>query len=375
MPKQKRIRLNTQTFIKKSKEKHGPNIFNYSKVVFKKLKDDVILICNKNGHQYSQRADRHLEGIGCIKCKRRAKTTEQFIKEAKKIHNDKFDYIYVKYENKRTNIVIKCNTCGIIFEQNPQNHLNKCGCPNCTGVLKKTTEQFIKEAILVHGDDYDYTDVEYTARDDYVKIKCNDCNYTFIQMAYHHLYGNGCPKCAGNITKTTEQFIKEAKLIHGDDYDYTYVNYINKKTEVLIKCNECNHTFLQMPRVHKSGSGCPHCLYKTEKLCINIIEEISGLQFFKTRLKILQYLELDGFNEEYKIALEYNGEQHYIYNPHFHRNDIEDLYKQQHRDALKKELCEQNSIYLIVVPYFEPNIKEYIINEYNNYLFLNSFCF
>lgn len=35
---------------------------------------------------------------------------------------------------------------------------------------------------------------------------------------------------------TTEQFIKEAKKIHGDKYDYSKVEYNGNKTKVCIVC-------------------------------------------------------------------------------------------------------------------------------------------
>ena len=65
------------------------------------------------------------------------------------------------------------------------------------------------------------------------------------------------------IKKTTEQFIKEAKLIHGDEYDYSLVEYINNSTKVKIKCNSCGNIFEQRPHDHLKGCGC-FCVYKGE---------------------------------------------------------------------------------------------------------------
>ena len=42
---------------------------------------------------------------------------------------------------------------------------------------------------------------------------------------------------------STEQFIEKAKLIHGDKYDYSLVEYKNSKTKVKIKCNDCGRVF------------------------------------------------------------------------------------------------------------------------------------
>ena len=37
---------------------------------------------------------------------------------------------------------------------------------------------------------------------------------------------------------TTEEFIKKAREVHGDRYDYSKVEYVNKKTKVCIICKE-----------------------------------------------------------------------------------------------------------------------------------------
>ncbi len=68
-----------------------------------------------------------------------------------------------------------------------------------------------------------------------------------------------------------------------------------------------------------------------------------------------------------KIAVEFNGEQHYKFIPYFHK-DIETFEKQ--RDRLKEEKCNQNNIKLICVPYYLNNseIKEFIKNKINHWL-------
>ena len=82
--------------------------------------------------------------------------------------------------------------------------------------------------------------------------------------------------------------------------------------------------------------------------------------------------ELDGYSEKLKLAIEYNGEQHYEFIEFFHRNGPEDLKAQKERDRIKQKLCNDNGIYLIVVPY-NANLEQFISQEYNNYLFLKSY--
>ena len=78
-------------------------------------------------------------------------------------------------------------------------------------------------------------------------------------------------------------------------------------------------------------------------------------------------LELDFYNDELKIAVEYNGVQHYIFSPYFHKNK-DDFEKQQKRDLLKNDLCNKKGIKLITIHYDLNNyekIREYIIKELN----------
>ena len=86
----------------------------------------------------------------------------------------------------------------------------------------------------------------------------------------------------------------------------------------------------------------------------------------------LENLELDGYNEKLNLVIEYNGEQHYKYHEFFHRYDINNLHKQKERDSRKKELCYKNNAYLIIIPYWVVD-KEKLIEEYEQYLFFNSF--
>ena len=60
----------------------------------------------------------------------------------------------------------------------------------------------------------------------------------FEQKAYSHLSGAGCPKCADNQKITTEEFIKRAKKIHDDKYDYSKVNYKWNRGKIEIICHK-----------------------------------------------------------------------------------------------------------------------------------------
>lgn len=107
---------------------------------------------------------------------------------------------------------------------------------------------------------------------------------------------------------------------------------------------------------------------KGEIECKRVMESIFNRKFIKIRPKFLmntetgKNLELDVYNPELKIAVEYSGEQHYRFIPYFHKR-YSNFVKQRERDELKKELCEKNGILLIEVPYNVEDIEKFIRYE------------
>ena len=93
-----------------------------------------------------------------------------------------------------------------------------------------------------------------------------------------------------------------------------------------------------------------------ERICCQTMEQIYGVPFKSLRPDWLinpetgEKLELDCYNEELKIAVEYNGEQHYTW-PNFTNQTYQQFINQVRRDELKVKLCDRNGIYLIVVPH------------------------
>lgn len=185
-------------------------------------------------------------------------TTKDYIERVKAIHNDLYDYSKLEYKGMKEDVLIICPVHGE-FTQKADKHLHgKTGCPKCVGNLPIDKETFLKRSKKVHGNFYDYSKVIYEGlRNKNVEIIC-PIHGSFWQLPYRHQKGNGCPKCANNQTKGKQTFIKEAQDIHGGFYDYSKVNYINNKTPVTIIC-PIHGEFNQIPYVHLTGSDCPVC--------------------------------------------------------------------------------------------------------------------
>jgi hypothetical protein len=101
---------------------------------------------------------------------------------------------------------------------------------------------------------------------------------------------------------------------------------------------------------------------KGERLCCKTMERIYGAPFpsvwptWLVNPETGEKLELDCYNEELKIAVEYNGEQHYKW-PNFTNQSYDQFINQVRRDTFKMNVCDKNGIYLITVPYNVPHDK------------------
>lgn len=129
---------------------------------------------------------------------------------------------------------------------------------------KKTTEEFVKQAKEIHGDKYDYTLVDYKDNRVKVRIKCF-FHGVFNQSPFKHLFGQGCPKCRGvrisiNKTYSKDSFVSKANVVHNNFYDYSCSLYINRMTNIDIICPK-HGVFNQRPMHHLYGSGCYKCGY------------------------------------------------------------------------------------------------------------------
>jgi len=138
---------------------------------------------------------------------------------------------------------------------------------------RKTKEQFIYEANIIHNNVYGYSKTIYINSRTKVIITC-PCHGDFHQNPWLHLSGSGCPSCSGNKKRTTKEFIKKAHIVHNNKYNYSKVKYINNRTKILILCSTHNE-FMQSPSAHLRGQGCPKCCVKLRSL----IQKLSLREF------------------------------------------------------------------------------------------------
>lgn len=204
-------------------------------------------------------------------------TKEDFVCKAE----EKFGKLYGysnEYEDFQKPMKMVCPIHDV-FEQSPRNHLRSKGCPKCNVKEKKNFEMFQKEVSAKYGNTITVKEENYIGFQDYVTANC-DKHGDFKIMAYNLLRNNGCQKCSIESTnefntKSHEDFVKEAKEVHGDFYLYPN-KYNGANTKIDIEC-PIHKTFSQSPSNHIRGNGCPKCgvLKQSDKVKLTLENFIS----------------------------------------------------------------------------------------------------
>lgn len=145
------------------------------------------------------------------------------------------------------------------------------------------------------------------------------------------------------------------------------LDYINALHKLKVICQDLHEFQISLNNLQK-GKWCPDCnINMGEIISKCAIEHLLDKPFIKTRslawLKTKENtsLELDIYNEELKIAIEYDGLQHSKFIKHFHKTE-ENFIKRQEYDKLKDTLCKENNVLLIRISH---NIKP---NEICNFI-------
>ena len=361
--------ITTESFVKELKTIWG-NRYDFSRVKYVNAKTKVCVICPIHGEFWA--LPQSLKTSGCRKCaiEKNTFSTDEFIKKAREVHGNKYDYSKVQYINAHTKICIICPEHGE-FWQKPNSHLSGCGCNKC-GIerardkMLMAQNEFIKRAKEIHGNKYDYSKVEYVNNRTKVCIIC-PIHGEFWQTPYSHLIGGGCRKCANKKlskerTLTTNEFIKRAKEIHGDKYDYSKTIYTGYYNPVTIVC-PTHGDFTQLAYDHLHGKGCKKCKMSHLENRINQLLAKNNIKFeFNYKPEFLKkgrsWRSLDFWLEEYDLAIECQGVQHFSDAP-FYKKTYEEAYQ---RDVKKYDDCKNNGIKIL---YF----SNYIIDDYIDKVF------
>jgi len=318
--------------------------------------------------------------------------TKEFIRRGLRKFGDRFDYSKTVYTKAQERIIIVCPKHDLEFEQVASEHYragrNNNPCPKCASEertrvmirrnneenlhgIRRTLEDFLSEGIKIVGDKLDLSQVtEYKNAVTPVPVICKVCGHLFHVPPNSILRGvASCPKCARERTSEKrrmgfEGFKQKAELAHPDNryfYDFEE-NYDLKRNsqKVKIRCNHCRNIFWQEAASHLSGRGCPKCvLSRGEELVENYLKDRGIFVLERENIygvsSVREYVIPDFriLLESKEIWIEYNGIQHYKATFNFGDKEYakERLLDQIARDRDVREYCKEHDIFLVEVPY------------------------
>lgn len=286
--------------------------------------------------------------------------------------------IMSNYKGARKHIKVKCIKCGYIWETIAGGLLGRHSCPKCAiennkqKVKEKYSKLFVEKAKQIHNNFYDYSKANYINAKTKVVIIC-PIHGEFEQTPDAHLKGQRCPKCAGKMVSNTQEFIEQARKIHGNEYNYSKVNYTKSNKKVCIICPK-HGEFWQTPNHHLDGMGCPNCKRSQGETLITTFLNNHNIYFISQyKIPINKEINSSGFANVdfyvplYNTIIEFNGIQHFIPIERF-GGEIA-FQKQIKRDSEVKQYCINTNTKLLIIEERTHHIhKERVLNELNLWL-------
>ncbi len=254
----------------------------------------------------------------------------------------------------------KCkNKSHVKFELGWDNVLRGRWCRQCYVETLKIPFNIIEEKVKQFGGILITKEPEYVNNNSQLIYLCefnHKCAKDWDRLNRARIKKDGtkldwCSKCSGKEKYSIDEIRIKAKERSGE---LLSTSYNNNKDKLKWKCASGHEFSLNLHNLLQ-GQWCKACNSSIgENLTRFYLEYILQVKFEKSLPEWLKMnkttLELDGYNEESKVAFEYQGAQHKRYYPHhFHRNGTKDFYQQQARDAFKREKCKEKQIDLIEI--------------------------
>ena len=268
------------------------------------------------------------------------------------------------------------------FDQEPRNHYLGGGCKQCLSEKisgpryseRNTTEEFIKQAKSVHNDKYEYFQTFYESSKTKVIITCKE-HGNFVMTPNKHLRGQGCKKC-GNLSKgvkwnmTLEDFINKSSKIHYNRYDYSQTKLLGYDIKMPIVCKK-HGVFLQSPHSHLYGNGCSKCRFSRGESAIFNFLKVKSINFETQKSfndcrnpKTRALLFFDFYLPDYNVLIEYDGQQHFVKTKDrsfwMSQKDIQGI---KYRDSIKNKYAKRKTIKLIRIKYTKFNKIDEILEK------------
>lgn len=264
--------------------------------------------CIACGHEWSALPTSLLNGTGCPECRKKKlaeyhlKSHEEYARQFTE-HNKTIKLIG-QYRGSDNPIEVECLVCGHRWSTRAAHLLGHTGCPRCAGNMRYTHEQFIDKVhsinpnIQIRG--------KYVRGKDRIDVSCHVCGYEWSPKASALLVGQGCPRCAGVLKRTNQQFLDE--LANVNTAVTPLEEYDGADKSMRVNCNRCGHVWSVKPYALLRGSGCPQCATTRQSFFEHAIlfaaEDALGKDNVVSHDKSAIGMELDVYIPSIKVAFE-----------------------------------------------------------------------
>jgi hypothetical protein len=237
---------------------HGEK-YDYSRTRYKNSKSKVELICLRCGISVYVTPNDHLSKKSGCRCWRSMSLADI---QAKCLRNlgSSITCHAVRSGKHMREVDLECALCGRRWWSQISSVNQSKGCLTCNRLKPRSWDEALAKFVAVHGERYQHDPISYTKWHGKINVKCLSCQSNFTIMCVDHAKGQGCVGCHKRCKVDTEEFVRRAKQMHGDAYDYSRVNYADMMSKVDIRCVKCGSWFKQLPNNHVNiGNGCPAC--------------------------------------------------------------------------------------------------------------------
>lgn len=309
-----------------------------------------------------------LKGYGCELChserlsKSKYLTKDEYKKRLSK--NNKSVVLIGEYYGAKKKTTHKCLIHNYLWDSLPSNMLKGYGCPICS--KEKIHEKKIKQndTYLHELEEINNSVIpleKYKGANKKILHKCKKCGYKFYSTPTNSLY-HGCPKCANNIKRTTDEYREILAKNHSNII--CLGEYVNAYTKILHECLICGNKWEVQPNTIISlGCGCPKCsISRGEKIISKWLDSHDINYVIQKKFpncKDSKHLPFDFYLPNHNACIEYDGEQHYRIVDFF--GGEEAFEKRRLHDRIKDDYCKEHGIKLLRIPYYK-DIEEELYN-------------
>lgn len=320
--------------------------------------------CTKHNYEWLVSPDNVLRGHGCYLC-----GNEKISSKNKRSHDEYISLVTSlnsniivlgEYIDSLTPIAHKCLIDDFEWCTAPVNILSGKGCPKCAGNIKKSHIEYISELSVVNNDIIVVG--EYINARTPIEHMCKIDGFVWMAQPTSVLSGCGCPKCAGNIKKSHEEYLREVQTINSDIE--VIDGYINANTPIKHRCKLDGFIWSVSPYSIINGCGCPQCNETIGERQIRQWLTVHNIEYeFQKRFVDccdIHSLPFDFYLPKFNTVIEYDGKQHFEPICFF---GGEDKFKiTVKHDDIKNNYCANNNIRIIRILYSQ-NVETILNNS------------